>query len=148
MLFPFKSPIDYFTNKSTKEYKGKLTVYNRALFKNVFDIRIDTHRFKTTCLKKKSVLLKNDHLQIGIVTANQISKDKNFLRLNIFFTNKSEFKITDLDFEFLENETLTIYCKNDNFQNVLQPGIQTKIEIIIENNSVPFEMLLTEIKYK
>lgn len=88
-------------------------------------------------------------MQIGTVIENQLYKDKNFLKMGIFFTNKSQSNINRISINFLENLGLSLYNNNSiSHEQELIPDSQLKREIIMEYNIIPYENLLLNIQYR
>lgn len=106
-------------NKVLKDPKqktpGRLVPYTESLFdleylftsNNLSNLR----KFKISCLKNKSPLYEIPNLQIGIISSIffDIVSSKNYIKLSIFYGNKSRNKLEDFRVDYTGDYSKIIF---------------------------------------
>lgn len=96
---------------------GKLISFNPSLFDMEYlkENSSNLRKFKQACLKNKCPLYEIPQLQVGMLSSNffDIPSSKNFLKIGLFYGNKTKFDFEHFSVEYTGDYSKEILIKFD-----------------------------------
>ncbi|KAL4474949.1 hypothetical protein ABPG74_001645 [Tetrahymena malaccensis] len=148
LIFPFQNPIQYYENKAPKIIKGKLVRNDYNLFSYLPNNPQVMYRFKRGCLKENFPLFQNEEIQIGLISRLMVNDRADILEIILYFTNRTEDIITDLQVYYNPGKTNTLELEPQELDTEILPGVQKSQRLLIGINEIPFEIIQLDFSYR
>lgn len=150
MLYPYNNLEQYYNSVSGSPAKVKrLVKADPSLFKNTQTLRggRDLKLFKLACLKPEQMLYEDANLCIGVKSYLYMQKGL-FLKMELYFANKSGSLISDLKFQLFGHTNVQVWSNTNNFSEFIQPEETIHQKVMFSFNSVPYDVVGYHFEYK
>ena len=155
---------DFSVKKPEKPvFSSKKVKYTGKIAENLQKIPNNLHEIKLACLSKKSVLYRDNSLEIRENHDIFKKNGKNYLKILVFFTNKTDedFFKNSIDFysengkkfekiRFFLNQQkgLTLWIKPKKMPEILVAKTSFLLEIVLNYTEIPFSLLFLDFSYE
>lgn len=135
---------------SEENFRGKVIDIDYQIFDYIkHETGQKINKLKYSCLKNKSTIFESETLQIGCISALESNpQSKSFLKLTLYFTNKTNKKISEATIIYIGDEGLNLWVKPEAISNEIRPNSQIRQELILDFNELPYPLLIGEYSYK
>lgn len=148
LIYPYTKPNEYYNQIQKNPKKGKLYNYKNIYFTEFENLSDESlTKFKKCCLCQKQLLFENGSIQIGTVTSTQTLDSDTYIRLSIFIGNMKDAAFQSFNIQYFFLKDLTISLK-EHASRILPPKSQIKQELIINYNTIPYQILFNKLQYE
>lgn len=132
-------------------FKGQIVNLDRSMFDEVTQSKLSVshqRRFKISNMQRKCILLESPQIQIGIKSGliYDYMSQRQHLKLELYFGNKTQAPIHNFQVEYQGSETLDVWTKPQVVEAEIQPKRQVKQELLVQFNNLPYSLISCELE--
>lgn len=131
---------------SERNFRGKVTEIDFRIFEHtkITDGQ-NLNKIKLGCLKNKSTIFETEILQIGCITSlEKNEKEKYFLKISLYITNKSHKHIVEGGINYIGDEGITLWTKPEIINSEIKSNGQIRQELMVDFSELPYPLLAAE----
>ncbi|CAD8084096.1 unnamed protein product [Paramecium sonneborni] len=148
LIFPYQCPEDYFNNKQQKTRKGRLIIQTQNFDEISHLNKENINFFKQRCLGTQGILFEEYGVQFGLMYQTQVQKNKSYFTYGLYIKSSTQDMKYNFTVQFLEREEFQQFWADPiEFSKTLDENSNDLIEIVVESNKIPQQILTLQISY-
>ncbi|CAD8197117.1 unnamed protein product [Paramecium pentaurelia] len=134
LIFPYKTPQEYYQNKKQKLRKGKEINFLQDFYDLSYLNQENQVFFKQRCLGSQGILFVNCWIELGLSYQTQVSQNKAYFSYGLYIKQIQKGK-KDIKVDYLEVEKFQqFWASKQTFSRQLVQDSNDLIEILVESN--------------